>query len=112
MASPLASFAAGIRADRGAVAAATAERWSNGQTEGQITRLKLVKRQIPTGSSISGPASRAGLSSRDPVESSTSLLRCWPASKGGLSPLDNVVLSPAATSQHQQVELVAPVLPV
>jgi transposase len=46
MASPLASFAAGIRADRDAVAAATVERWSDGQTEGQITKLKLVKRQM------------------------------------------------------------------
>ena len=43
---PLASFAAGIRADRKAVAAAITEPWSNGQTEGQITRLKLVKRQM------------------------------------------------------------------
>ena len=43
---PLASFAAGIRADRKAVAAAITEPWSNGQTEVQITRLKLVKRQM------------------------------------------------------------------
>ena len=46
MAGPLASFAAGIRADRDAVAAAMVEPWSNGQTEGQITKLKLVKRQM------------------------------------------------------------------
>jgi transposase len=46
MASPLAPFAAGIRADRDAVAAAMVEPWSNGQTEGQITKLKLVKRQM------------------------------------------------------------------
>ena len=46
MASPLASFAAGIRADRDAVAAAMVEPWSNGQTEGQVTKLKLVKRQM------------------------------------------------------------------
>jgi transposase len=46
MASPLASFAAGIRADQNAVAAAIVEPWSNGQTEGQITKLKLVKRQM------------------------------------------------------------------
>ena len=45
-ASPLASFANGIRIDREAVAAAIVEPWSNGQTEGQITRLKLVKRQM------------------------------------------------------------------
>lgn len=43
---PLASFASGICADRNAVAAAIAEPWSNGQTEGQITKLKLVKRQM------------------------------------------------------------------
>jgi transposase len=44
--SPLAPFATGIRADRDAVAAAIVEPWSNGQTEGQITKLKLVKRQM------------------------------------------------------------------
>jgi transposase len=38
----LASFARGIRRDHAAVRAAIAEPWSNGQTEGQITRLKLV----------------------------------------------------------------------
>ena len=46
MESPLASFATGIRADQNAVAAAIVEPWSNGQTEGQITKLKLVKRQM------------------------------------------------------------------
>ena len=42
----MASFAAGIRKDRCAVMSAIASPWSNGQTEGQITKLKLVKRQI------------------------------------------------------------------
>src|SRR5688572_6306488 len=42
----LASFASGIRRDNAAVRAAIAEPWSNGQTEGQITKLKLVKRQM------------------------------------------------------------------
>ena len=46
LASLLASFAAGIQADRNAVAAAIVEPWSNGPTEGQITKLKLVKRQM------------------------------------------------------------------
>ncbi|HVI20346.1 MAG TPA: ISL3 family transposase [Gaiellales bacterium] len=46
MESPLASFATGVRADQNAVAAAIVEPWSNGQTEGQITKLKLVKRQM------------------------------------------------------------------
>jgi hypothetical protein len=32
--------------DHAAVRAAIAEPWSNGQTEGQITKLKLVKRQM------------------------------------------------------------------
>jgi transposase len=45
-ASLLASFANGIERDRTAVSAAIIEPWSNGQTEGQITRLKLVKRQM------------------------------------------------------------------
>jgi transposase len=42
----LASFANGLQADKSAVAAALVEPWSNGQTEGQITKLKLVKRQM------------------------------------------------------------------
>ena len=46
MASPSASFAVGIKADQAAVAAALTQPWSNGPTEGQITKLKLVKRQM------------------------------------------------------------------
>jgi transposase len=42
----MASFAVGLAADHQAVAAALVEPWSNGQTEGQITKLKLVKRQM------------------------------------------------------------------
>jgi transposase len=42
----LASFRKGLMADLAAVTAALTEPWSNGQTEGQITRLKLVKRQM------------------------------------------------------------------
>jgi transposase len=42
----LASFANGIVKDKGAVLASLTEPWSNGQTEGQITKLKLVKRQM------------------------------------------------------------------
>lgn len=45
-ASPIASFAKGIAQDKAAVRAAITEAWSNGQTEGQITKLKLVKRQM------------------------------------------------------------------
>ena len=45
-ASLIASFANGITRDRRAVRAAITEPWSNGQTEGQITKLKLVKRQM------------------------------------------------------------------
>jgi len=39
-------LANGLTADRDAVHAALTEPWSNGQTEGQITKLKLVKRQM------------------------------------------------------------------
>jgi transposase len=42
----LASFASGVASDQAAVRAALEEPWSNGQTEGQNTRLKLVKRQM------------------------------------------------------------------
>jgi transposase len=44
--SALASFGKGIVADQSAVTAALTEPWSNGQTEGQITKLKLVRRQM------------------------------------------------------------------
>jgi len=44
--SELASFASGIEADGAAVRAAIVQTWSNGQTEGQVTKLKLVKRQM------------------------------------------------------------------
>jgi transposase len=40
------SFANGITADLGAVRAALEYEWSNGQVEGQVHRLKLVKRQM------------------------------------------------------------------
>jgi transposase len=40
------SFAFGVLKDKTAVAAAITSPWSNGQTEGQITKLKLVKRQM------------------------------------------------------------------
>jgi transposase len=42
----LRSFALGLAADRDAVHAALVEPWSNGQLEGQITKIKLVKRMM------------------------------------------------------------------
>jgi hypothetical protein len=42
----VASFARGVVNDLAAVRAAISSPWSNGQTEGQITKLKLVKRQM------------------------------------------------------------------
>jgi transposase len=42
----VASFANGVAKDKAAVSAAITLPWSNGQTEGQITKLKLVKRQM------------------------------------------------------------------
>jgi transposase len=39
-------FAQGIRRDESAVLAALTQRWSNGPVEGQINRLKTVKRQM------------------------------------------------------------------
>ena len=40
------TFAAGVRQDEGAVKAALSMPWSNGQTEGQVNKLKLIKRQM------------------------------------------------------------------
>ena len=42
----IASFANGVTKDIPAVSAAISSGWSNGQTEGQICKLKLVKRQM------------------------------------------------------------------
>jgi len=42
----VASFANGVTKDKAAVKAAISSGWSNGQTEGQICKLKLVKRQM------------------------------------------------------------------
>ena len=42
----LASLARGLNADKHAVLAALREPWSNGQTEGQINKLKALKRQM------------------------------------------------------------------
>ncbi len=42
----VAAFANGLTKDKAAVTAAIASPWSNGQTEGQICKLKLVKRQM------------------------------------------------------------------
>ncbi len=39
-------FAKGLRDDLAAVTAALTMSWSNGQTEGQVNRLKLIKRQM------------------------------------------------------------------
>jgi transposase len=43
---PLIRFAYGLKKDLNAVLAAVETPWSNGQTEGQINRLKAVKRQM------------------------------------------------------------------
>lgn len=43
---PIARFAASLKKDMAAVTAAVETDWSNGQTEGQINRLKTVKRQM------------------------------------------------------------------
>jgi transposase len=42
----LAAYARGLETDYAAVKAALQECWSNGQTEGQVNKLKLVKRQM------------------------------------------------------------------
>ena len=44
-ATAIATFAAGLEGDAAAVKAALTEPWSSGQVEGQVNRLKLIKRQ-------------------------------------------------------------------
>lgn len=51
----LSRFAVGLYRDYEAVRAALSQEWSQGQTEGQVHRLKLIKRQ--------GYAERASISS-------------------------------------------------
>jgi transposase len=43
---PLRKFVRGLQHDETAVRAALSEFWSNGQTEGQVNRLKFIKRQM------------------------------------------------------------------
>jgi transposase len=43
---PVVRFAHGLRRDRAAVMAAVELPWSSGQVEGQINRLKAIKRQM------------------------------------------------------------------
>ena len=43
---PLRGFARGVKADFDAVKLACQSEWSNGQTEGQVNRLKVLKRQM------------------------------------------------------------------
>ena len=40
------TFAAGVRQDEAAVKAALTMPWSRGQAEGQVNKLKLIKRQM------------------------------------------------------------------
>jgi transposase len=42
----MASFAKGIRQDLAAVEGAIKTQWSNGQVEGQVNRLKTIKRAM------------------------------------------------------------------
>ena len=40
------NFASGLQQDYDAVKAAVSLKWSNGQVEGQVNRLKTIKRQM------------------------------------------------------------------
>ena len=42
----LSNFATGLKRDDAAVRAALSQIWSNGQVEGQVNRLKMLKRQM------------------------------------------------------------------
>lgn len=46
------SLAGGVEKDPDAVRNAIISPWSNGQSEGQITRLKLIKRHVWTASAL------------------------------------------------------------
>lgn len=42
----MAGFAFGLKQDQAAVSQAMTSEWSNGQVEGQVNRLKNIKRQM------------------------------------------------------------------
>lgn len=42
----MAGFVWGLKQDQQAVTASMNSQWSNGQVEGQVNRLKLIKRQM------------------------------------------------------------------
>lgn len=59
------TFARGIRQDEAAVRAAIREPWSNGQVEGQVNRLKMLKRQMyGRARPIEETGTRGGLTAR------------------------------------------------
>ena len=64
-ASLIASFATGITSDKAAVRAAITEPWSNGQTEGQITKLKLVRSSANAGETMNSVAAARPISFND-----------------------------------------------
>jgi transposase len=49
-------FVGGLRRDGAAVRAAVEQTWSNGQSEGQVTRIKLLKRQMYGRASVAAAA--------------------------------------------------------
>lgn len=63
----VAPFANGIIKDKAAVSADISSNRSNGQTEGQITKLKLVKRQMYARYARLAPSSRDRRSMKLPV---------------------------------------------
>jgi transposase len=71
----LVRFAFGLQKDLSAVLAAVETPWSNAQVEGQMNRLKTIKRQMYGPSWVRSPA---GLSASVPYRSDRSLLKRAP----------------------------------
>nr|WP_247891258.1 hypothetical protein [Azospirillum aestuarii] len=63
--SALSPFAAGVRHDEDAVRAALSEPWGSGQVEGQVNRLKAIKRAMygRAGQPLSHPPTHPPLAS-------------------------------------------------
>ena len=72
-----AGFAQSLRQDEAAVAAALDEKWSNGPVEGQVNRLKAIKRQMygRAGFQLLGVSVRGTADSR---RVSVRMKRQWP----------------------------------
>jgi hypothetical protein len=91
----VASFAAEIASDKSAVRAAVKEPWSNVQAEVQISKLKLVKRQMYGSANLDLLQARLVTAAQNPEASSRLRQPLLPAILQLEAPIDQMI-DPAA----------------